>query len=271
MCGTDINYIIPYIIHSCTYAVNLLDEYPGKQSSMGKSHGINTKAKEGRERKAAAKEYKKTKEKERQEEEEVKKWQVGVKTKTRKQTLEEERMAEKARLRAERDRIEALELEELSKYKDTKSSQHKNIVLKHESVQDSPDEGQSSLYLQNPNKLSSTESNVYSVSNIDDAIFLLDATSNIAQSQTIEIERHPERRMKAAFASFESRELPKLKKEFPTLRYSQLQKLISKKWAKSDENPLNKTHIAFNATKSQEMLKVSSELNRNLESFRLSD
>ena len=60
------------------------------------------------------------------------------------------------------------------------------------------------------------------------------------------VDRHPERRMKATYAAFEERELPRLKEENPNLRMSQLKQLVRKQWMKSPENPMNQTHTSFN-------------------------
>lgn len=54
-----------------------------------------------------------------------------------------------------------------------------------------------------------------------------------------EIDRHPERRMKAAYASFEEQMMPIIKEQNPTLRLSQLKQILKKEWMKSPENPLN--------------------------------
>ncbi|KAI1301573.1 Coiled-coil domain-containing protein [Halotydeus destructor] len=55
-----------------------------------------------------------------------------------------------------------------------------------------------------------------------------------------DIDKHPERRMKAAYATFEEENLPKLKAENPNLRLSQLKQMLKKDWIKSPDNPLNK-------------------------------
>ena len=60
------------------------------------------------------------------------------------------------------------------------------------------------------------------------------------------LEKHPERRVKAAYAAYEERELPRLKEENPNLRMSQLKQLLRKEWMKSPENPMNQHHVAFN-------------------------
>lgn len=66
---------------------------------------------------------------------------------------------------------------------------------------------------------------------VDSAIALLGAGEPV--------ELHPEKRMKAAYASFEERELPRLKAENTNLRLSQLKQLLRKEWQKSPENPMN--------------------------------
>lgn len=50
---------------------------------------------------------------------------------------------------------------------------------------------------------------------------------------------HPEKRLKAAYAAFEEKELPRLKAENPNLRLSQLKQLLKKEWMKSPDNPMN--------------------------------
>ncbi|XP_036377609.1 coiled-coil domain-containing protein 124 [Megalops cyprinoides] len=73
---------------------------------------------------------------------------------------------------------------------------------------------------------------------IEDAIAVL--------STADEVDRHPERRMKAAFASFEELHMPRLKKENPNMRLSQLKQLLKKEWMKSPDNPLNQRFAMYN-------------------------
>lgn len=56
-----------------------------------------------------------------------------------------------------------------------------------------------------------------------------------------EMDKHPEKRMKAAYTAYEERRLKELKIEHPTLRLSQLKQMIFKEWQKSPENPLNQS------------------------------
>ncbi|NWQ84014.1 CC124 protein, partial [Columbina picui] len=76
---------------------------------------------------------------------------------------------------------------------------------------------------------------------IEDAIAVL--------SVTTDLDRHPERRMKAAFTAFEELNLPRLKQENPNMRLSQLKQLLKKEWMKSPENPMNQRHKAYNSQK----------------------
>ena len=99
---------------------------------------------------------------------------------------------------------------------------------------------------ENPNqqiaKLMATEGAIEARS-VEDAIAVL----SVAE---VPVERHPERRMKAAYNAFEERELPRLKQENPNLRLSQLKQLLKKEWMKSPENPMNMAFTQYNEKKS---------------------
>ncbi|KAI8636155.1 hypothetical protein BD408DRAFT_107813 [Parasitella parasitica] len=87
----------------------------------------------------------------------------------------------------------------------------------------------------------------FTASNIDDALDLLSINESRVKSK--DVERHPERRFKAALAAFEERELPNFKKENPGLRLTQLKDLVYKAFQKSPENPFNQANIVdYNAT-----------------------
>jgi len=53
------------------------------------------------------------------------------------------------------------------------------------------------------------------------------------------VDMHPEKRVRAAYLSYEERRLPQVKADNPNMRLSQLKQLIKKDWNKSPENPLN--------------------------------
>ena len=73
----------------------------------------------------------------------------------------------------------------------------------------------------------------HDASSIDEAIEAL----TVSDKKKVDI--HPEKRLKAAYAAFEDRELPRLKSENPNLRLSQLKQLLKKEWMKSPDNPMN--------------------------------
>ena len=71
--------------------------------------------------------------------------------------------------------------------------------------------------------------------NIEDAIAVL----KVKEDEASPVDKHPEKRMKAAYAAFEEVNLPRLKEENPNLRMSQLKQLLRKEWMKSSSNPMN--------------------------------
>uniref|UniRef100_A0A9L0I7P0 Coiled-coil domain containing 124 n=1 Tax=Equus asinus TaxID=9793 RepID=A0A9L0I7P0_EQUAS len=77
---------------------------------------------------------------------------------------------------------------------------------------------------------------------IEDAIAVLSVAEEAA-------DRHPERRMRAAFTAFEEAQLPRLKQENPNMRLSQLKQLLKKEWLRSPDNPMNQRAVPFNSPK----------------------
>ncbi|XP_072167225.1 coiled-coil domain-containing protein 124-like [Diadema setosum] len=81
---------------------------------------------------------------------------------------------------------------------------------------------------------------VVSARNIDEAISALSV-------KEANLEKHPEKRVKAAYAAYEEENLPRLKAENPNLRLSQLKQMLKKDWMKSPENPMNQRFQSYNA------------------------
>lgn len=77
---------------------------------------------------------------------------------------------------------------------------------------------------------------------VDEAIAILSINDQ-------KVDRHPEKRVKAAYQEFEDRNLPRLKAENPNLRLSQLKQMLKKDWMKSPDNPMNQRQLAYNAPK----------------------
>lgn len=87
---------------------------------------------------------------------------------------------------------------------------------------------------ENPNlvELERQRSGEVQARTVDEAIAVLGGAGKTPE------DKHPEKRMKAAYAAFEEREMPRLKSENPTLRMSQLRQLLKKEWMKSPDNPM---------------------------------
>lgn len=69
---------------------------------------------------------------------------------------------------------------------------------------------------------------------VDEAITVLN------DCQITDDDKHPEKRMKAAYRVYEEAQLPRIKSENPSLKLSQLKQILFKDWQRSPENPLNK-------------------------------
>lgn len=147
----------------------------------------------------------------------------------------EAKKADAARKKAERDAmLAAEEASQPSKAKGAgaKTAQKKSRGLDLGQLDDAPSgKGASAL----------------NASGIDNA---LDALSLTGKEST-KIEKHPERRFKAAYAAFEARRLPEIEEENPGLRRQQRIDLCRKEFDKSEENPFNQVHVKVNATKEE--------------------
>merc|ERR1712142_649527 len=67
------------------------------------------------------------------------------------------------------------------------------------------------------------------------------------------VNKHPEKRMKAAYEDFEKKRLPELKAENGNMRLSQLKQMLRKEWQKHPENPLNKQLAAMASQMANQM------------------
>ncbi|KAJ1734904.1 hypothetical protein LPJ61_000835 [Coemansia biformis] len=216
-----------------------------------KFQGENTKVKAAKEKKAAAKEDKDAKVRQKKDAEEAHQWEAGAKSNGKKEDQEAKRLEKLAR-KKEADALLESENKANAKPKDsraggTKSSikptvtrgAEKKAVAKEVQVAAAAEE-QGGLV------------EAFAASNIDDALALMDAVdeptdgSSRARKAAV-VDRHPERRMKAALAEYTERMLPIIKEEHPGLRQSQMKDIIFKRWQKAPENPFNQAHAAYNA------------------------
>jgi hypothetical protein len=94
---------------------------------------------------------------------------------------------------------------------------------------------------------SSTPSAALNATGIDNALDALSLTNDSAAK----IDKHPERRFKAAFAAYEVRRLDEMDKDGSGqgLRQNQKRDKIRKEFEKSEDNPFNQVRAAYDASK----------------------
>jgi Coiled-coil domain-containing protein 124 /Oxs1 len=145
--------------------------------------------------------------------------------------LEAEKKAETARKKAERDAL--LAEEEASQPSTPKSANAKSAPKKSKGTLDLSQ-------LNSPTSPGAQLAPALNASGIENA---LDALSLTTDPTGQKIDRHPERRFKAAYAAFEERRLPEIAEEHPGLRKQQRVEIVRKEFEKSEENPFNQAGI----------------------------
>ena len=68
----------------------------------------------------------------------------------------------------------------------------------------------------------------------------MDAILAMSDDKSKPIDKHPEKRMKAAWNCFVEERMDKTRKQNPTLKRSQILVLLSKEWKSYSENPIVK-------------------------------
>ena len=99
-------------------------------------------------------------------------------------------------------------------------------------------------------------------SGIDNALDALSLTTTPANGG--QVDRHPERRYKAAYAAYEARRLPEIEAEHKGLRRQQRLEMVRKEFDKSPENPFNQVNARFDTSK-DELNQIKSEERRKIE------
>ncbi|EPQ50573.1 DUF1014-domain-containing protein [Gloeophyllum trabeum ATCC 11539] len=214
--------------------------------------GGNAKKEAGRAKKAENENKKQAAAAAAKEAKEAEQWQDGAKTSRSKEEKEARRQAELAR-KAEAARLLAEEEASLpSKPKAAPKAGGKKDKPAPKPA--GPGAIAAGGGLADPTKKEEPES--YSATGIDNALDLLEVvTAKMDKasvgSKAAELERHPERRFKAAFEAYKERELPNVRAEHPGLRLQQYQDLLYKQFQKSPENPFNQVTISYDASKEE--------------------
>ncbi|KAF2449579.1 DUF1014-domain-containing protein [Karstenula rhodostoma CBS 690.94] len=188
-----------------------------------KSGGEGSKKAQGQARKADAAASKQAQKESEAAAAEAKKWDTGSKSSSKAEAATAKK-EEAARKKAEKDAL--LKEEEASLPSKPKGAGAKKAEKKTRGI----DSALGSL----------------SATGIDNA---LDALSLTAQDSD-KVDRHPERRYKAAYAAYEERRLEEMKDE-KGLRRNQKVDQIRKEFDKHPDNPKNQAQLAFNATKEE--------------------
>ncbi|CRK87927.1 CLUMA_CG001713, isoform A [Clunio marinus] len=208
---------------------------------MPKKLATNTKSVEARERKATVKKEKNEADERRKEEA---KWADDDKSLAKK--LERKQEEERKKAEALRKKAEAkalLDQEEksikttgkISQAKMTRAQVEEEVRKRNKAVENinNPPKPVVPKVVPLEENFNRVMADVHVASNVDQAISVL-------RINDTEDDKHPEKRMKAAFKAYEDAQLPVIKSENPSLKLSQLKQIIFKNWQKSPVNPLNK-------------------------------
>lgn len=226
--------------------------------------GINSKAVEARERKEATK--KATQEKKSKEAED-RLWRDDDKNLAKKQQRkdeEERKRAEAAKRKAEAKALLDQEMSSINtQRKQPLAKINRQMILEEmekkqrviEAINEANKPMAARVVVQNhiEENLNRSMADTDVASNIDEAIVVLRCVpllklsyqfklSSIACNFSVndsEEDKHPEKRMRAAYKTFEANNLPRIKAENPSLRMSQWKQLLMKEWNKSPDNPFN--------------------------------
>ncbi|KAJ3272597.1 hypothetical protein HDV01_005440 [Terramyces sp. JEL0728] len=203
---------------------------------MGKKQVVNAKKEAGNAKKEASANAKNAKAQATKAAQEDEDWKKGSKSNAKKEQEEEKKVAEAARKKLEREAILKAEEAEVSKKKPAKE---KLIPTKTFKIRETVE-----------------KDDAYGASGIDSALDLLDLT--VKDGSNVKLDRHPERRQKAAYAAYEEKRLPVLK----------LKELLFKEWQKSPENPTNQVHLEYDTKKEDAKEMISTAREAELERFK---
>ncbi|KAH6659479.1 hypothetical protein BKA67DRAFT_589491 [Truncatella angustata] len=195
-----------------------------------KGAGENTKKASGNAKKAEAAANKQAAQDRQKEAAESDQWGKGAKDNSKKQA-EAEKKAEAARKKAEKAALEAEDEKDLP----TKGPKNSKTATKKT--------GRGTLDLSQLDAAMPA----LNASGIDNA---LDALGVAGNSQD-KVDKHPERRFKAAYAAFEERRLTEMETDGSGagLRLQQKKDRIRKEFEKSPDNPFNQVNAQYNSTR----------------------
>ncbi|KAJ2497409.1 hypothetical protein GGH96_005123 [Coemansia sp. RSA 1972] len=227
--------------------------------------GTNTKVAAANDRKAQVKAEKDAKTRKAKEDKDAKDWQVGAE-KTGKKDEQAAKRLEKLARKAEADKLLAAENKVNAASKPSRPLAKvtpKAPVVARGAEKKAAVKAQVQAEAEEENR----PVQQFQARNIDDALSLMEAVNDSATEagqpasakKNALIDRHPERRFKAALEAFKDTHYETVKEENPGLRKQQIEDLIFKMFKKAPENPFNQVHAAHNATQDTISQMVESE------------
>lgn len=216
----------------------------------GKKGGENTKKAAGNARKAEVAAQKQAEQDSRRSKAEDEEWSKGAKSTAKKDNAEAKK-AEAARKKAEKEALIAEEERTMKAAKtgNAKTATKKNVRGGGGSSGGTLDLSQLDADADVDSGSSSTKQTALTASGIDNALDALTLTTTTAAQD--KIDRHPERRYKAAYAAYEARRLPEIEEEQKGLRRQQRIDIVRKEFEKHPDNPFNQVSARFDASKQE--------------------
>ncbi|RKF75441.1 Coiled-coil domain-containing protein 124-like protein [Golovinomyces cichoracearum] len=162
-------------------------------------------------------------------------WSKGVKNNSKKEA-EASKKAEQARKKAEKDALLAEEEKNCRA-----APKNSKVAVKKSRGLDLRDLDR--------DETGSKKASVLNASGIDNALDALSLTTD----STAKIDKHPERRFKAAYAAFEERRLKEMDADGSGqgLRQNQKKDKIRKEFEKHEDNPFNQVVVSYDASKDE--------------------
>ncbi|ORX40961.1 hypothetical protein BD324DRAFT_612691 [Kockovaella imperatae] len=223
----------------------------------------NTKKESGRAKKAENEEKKSQAAAKAQEAKEAEKWKDGAKG-TTKADLAAVKAAEQAKKKAEKEALLAAEEASMpSKPKAApkagakkKPTTDKPLLAPGGGIANYSVNDPLGLRRSNADQAGEGSTTALSATGVEDMLEALELANQKTDKDTMGakaglIERHPERRFKAAFEAYLEREMPRIREDYPGLRQNQYRDRLFKEFEKHPDNPFNQAQVAYNATKDE--------------------
>ncbi|UXI17082.1 unc-13 [Sarcoptes scabiei] len=217
---------------------------------MPKKLGVNTKALEAKARKDSAK---KIKEELIQKQKEDEYWRDDDRLVNRKLERQQQREAKKQEVQQRKAQNRAAyEEEQKNVVKTVKNKEQSNPKMTRSHIQNLIEKQKKKEEPENNIQREPTHLEMPLEENINHLIVDGEEARNVDEAISIlslnepEIDKHPERRMRAAWLAYEEKHLPRLKQENPSFRLSQLREMLRKEFNKSAENPINQQGLIKN-------------------------